>query len=231
MHTPEPWKVDSEWPCSIVDSTDSGIIECWEEGDNGMAFEPYDIKATEENAKSNAIRIVACVNACAGSTDDELKLIADMGGFDTAAVMRWEKVRELTQQREELLAAFEKYASHHNGCDWYGYGADTPKDQFGECSCGLIDFAKVVHGGAGIPTELIEQGGFAAIPVATHRELKQQRDELQAKCEHLESSLYNIGMDLEQLGLNTDDVTEALGGKDGIRQIEDRLAKAQEINP
>jgi hypothetical protein len=54
-----------------------------------------------------------------------------------------------------------------------------------------------------------------------------QYDELQAKCERLESSLYNIGMDLEQLGLNTDDVTEALGGKDGIRQIEDRLAKAQ----
>ena len=45
-------------------------------------------------------------------------------------------------ERDELLAAFEKYASHHNGCDWYGYGTDTPKDQFGECSCGLIDFAK-----------------------------------------------------------------------------------------
>ena len=58
-------------------------------------------------------------------------------------------------------------------------------------------------------------------------DMEQQRDELQAKCERLESSLYNIGMDLEQLGLNTDDVTEALGGKDGIRQIEYRLAKAQ----
>lgn len=37
-----------------------------------------------------------------------------------------------------------------------------------------------VNACAGIPTELIEQGGFAAVPVATHREVKQQRDELLA---------------------------------------------------
>jgi hypothetical protein len=70
--------------------------------------ETLSAQGIEGVAQANARRIVACVNACAGSTDVELKLVADMGGFDTAAVMRWEKVRELTQQREELLADMQK---------------------------------------------------------------------------------------------------------------------------
>lgn len=37
-----------------------------------------------------------------------------------------------------------------------------------------------VNACAGIPTELIEEGGFAAVPVITHREVKQQRDKLLA---------------------------------------------------
>jgi hypothetical protein len=35
-----------------------------------------------------------------------------------------------------------------------------------------------VNACAGIPTELIEEGGFAAVPVVTHRAVKQQRDGL-----------------------------------------------------
>jgi len=37
-----------------------------------------------------------------------------------------------------------------------------------------------VNACAGLPTELIEQGGFAAVPVTTHREVRQQRDQLLA---------------------------------------------------
>ena len=44
----------------------------------------------------------------------------------------------------------------------------------------------------------------------------------------MESCLYSIGMVLEQLGLNTEDVVEALGGTAGIKQVECRIAKAQE---
>lgn len=44
-----------------------------------------------------------------------------------------------------------------------------------------------VNACAGIPTELIEQGGFAAVPVATHREVKQQRDDLLAALKEIAS--------------------------------------------
>lgn len=51
--------------------------------------------------------------------------------------------------------------------------------------CGMSDadarrIVACVNALEGIPTELIEQGGFAAVPIATHREVKQQRDELLA---------------------------------------------------
>jgi hypothetical protein len=99
QHTPEPWKVDNEWPCSIVDSTDISIIECWDEGDNGNSFEPYDIKATEENARANARRIVACVNACAGIVNPDIKIPK----LQEALIEAVEQLQKAEQQRDELL--------------------------------------------------------------------------------------------------------------------------------
>jgi hypothetical protein len=51
--------------------------------------------------------------------------------------------------------------------------------------------------------------------------------DMTARCYALEGALYNIGMDLEAMGLNTSDVEAALGGKDGIKRIESRI-KEQE---
>lgn len=62
-HTPEPWM-----------ACESGYITRVEGGEN-----------VEEIAdviySSNAARIVACVNACAGLTDEELEDAIDIGGL------------------------------------------------------------------------------------------------------------------------------------------------------
>ena len=64
----------------------------------------------------------------------------------------------------------------------------------------------------------------------SHKMLDKMRDEIRSlkhERDQLQEALYFIGMDLEAMGLNTDDVEKALGGEEGIKLIEGKL-KAQE---
>lgn len=61
---------------------------------------------------------------------------------------------------------------------------DDPVGEYHLCKDeGLANLRRIVacwNACAGLSTELIEQGGFAAVPVATHRTIVAQRDELVA---------------------------------------------------
>lgn len=122
-HTPEPWKLYRN-DQSVGDAVGNAVCDAWPRGDDQLA---------SAEGKANARRIVACVNACEGMEDpaafiaglrSELQLAthklltcgvaarhpdtslsrreSDYGG-------KWnspqaESVRQLRQQRDELLA-------------------------------------------------------------------------------------------------------------------------------
>jgi len=54
--------------------------------------------------------------------------------------------------------------------------------------------------------------------------LKQRLADAISRVQDLEHALYFVGMDLEQMGLNTDDIKKALGS-DGIKAVEMREAE------
>lgn len=95
-HTPEPWsagviKYKGEWHFTAVPVGNEGKITalCGLAGANG-----------EDESIANARRIVACVNACAGVETGHLE---KYGLPDFA-----QKISDLREQRDELLAALER---------------------------------------------------------------------------------------------------------------------------
>ena len=111
-HTKEPWrKVESAGSsrfniydafCQRVGNTFEGVMTT---------------QRTDEECEANARRIVACVNACAGVGTEYLE--------DNGPIV--ELVREhnsVLKQRDELLAAFEKFMDAHEECaDFDGFTA------------------------------------------------------------------------------------------------------------
>ena len=103
-HTPEPWSVfKHSWSESSI------VAHGFDHGICGLDIN----HATEETQESdealmdaNARRIVACVNACAGIGTGHLE---KYGLPDFA-----QKISDLVQQRDELLAALEFYAERHH---------------------------------------------------------------------------------------------------------------------
>jgi ubiquinone biosynthesis protein UbiJ len=104
MHTPEPWAYQK--PFSMHITGKYGTVTC----------SPYGCDI--DNVEANAARIVACVNACAGTTTDDLVKIAEAGGLDRIS-LEWrlevdthaaaaddfaDQVDELTQERDRLKA-------------------------------------------------------------------------------------------------------------------------------
>jgi hypothetical protein len=90
--------------------------------------------------------------------------------------------------------------------------SENPLDVIAECHWESVDdnadanarrIVACVNACAGIPTELIEQGGFAAVPVSTHREVKQQRDELLVAIVHLRDEFsklpHSLGYEITHL--------------------------------
>jgi hypothetical protein len=76
-------------------------------------MDPYCVTTQDQNEdictvllKEDAARIVACVNACAGLTDEHLSNIAREINLGTAAMMERDRLLKL---RDELLAALEEY--------------------------------------------------------------------------------------------------------------------------
>ncbi len=114
-HTKEPWRIvchTCETPADIEDGDDYTIT-----GADGtaIAFEPT---RRDPNCGAYARRIVACVNACAGISDEELEIVAD--GDETLKLC----FARLTKQRDELVAALKKIvATPHMGQDIYTLSA------------------------------------------------------------------------------------------------------------
>ena len=84
-HTPEPWvrDRDSGIKCDIRGSNGRKIALCWGLSSSKSAM--LNAKHYKEECDANALRIVSCVNACAGMEDPE------------------KEIAELRKQRDELM--------------------------------------------------------------------------------------------------------------------------------
>ena len=121
-HTPEPWsagviKYKGEWHFTAVPVGNEGkiIALCGLAGANG-----------EDESIANARRIVACVNRLAQFTTEQIEDF----GYDLFAedrprlVEAQNEIHLLKKQRDELLAAFERFMDSHEECtDFDGFTA------------------------------------------------------------------------------------------------------------
>lgn len=106
-HTPEPWVFSHD----LSNTSETSQITS---GPNVLvrvaAYEFYGPSIDEANA--NAKRIVACVNACAGITDEQLKRLTEIIDEGTAALDECGRLRherdELLEQKDALLEALLK---------------------------------------------------------------------------------------------------------------------------
>jgi hypothetical protein len=72
------------------------------------------------NAEANAERIVSCVNACEGITNEQLKDMAAYFGKEGRTYYTLVKdMREAQKQRDDLLEALKKIASNNNSAGRY----------------------------------------------------------------------------------------------------------------
>lgn len=90
QHTAEPWHVDEENTARIIYASDGWAI----------ADLISSQMLTEQTAKANARRIVACVNACAGIPSDLLEAFRTGGALKVLATNL-----EIARERDELAEA------------------------------------------------------------------------------------------------------------------------------
>ena len=99
-HTPEPWALSSESQRIIVEApafegaSSLRLIGSTCGHPDSWAY------PTEEAGYANALRIVSCVNACAGMEDPD------------------KEIAELRRQRDELLTELDKLANGYAGNGW-----------------------------------------------------------------------------------------------------------------
>ena len=116
-HTPEPWRAFNNGEGVVGVGTDHSDV-CWtriEEG--GWLNSDRTIDTDYENAR----RIVACVNACVGVDTSWLESMAKVGGFAVmnnyiAAYNQAAAAINAERQRDELLAALERFMDSHEEC-------------------------------------------------------------------------------------------------------------------
>ena len=93
-HTPEPWQVFEDDPRAIV-TKENPMLSLLSVGEDGLAI-MYE--------EADARRIVACVNACAGISTENLE--------DNVPIKELaRRYNETLKQRDELLAALEQFAT------------------------------------------------------------------------------------------------------------------------
>ena len=115
-HTPGPWVIGRPPPNGEQTIGDkNGLMVA-------VATTGYGV-----NSEANARRIVACVNACAGITTEQLERSKSLDEF-----MRSMKVIE--QQRDDLLSALDITLAQH----------DALLRDFGLCSADTIEQARAV---------------------------------------------------------------------------------------
>ena len=126
-HTKEPWRIDDE-----RDTYTKGLHICGDADDEtngcGIAGIWIDGELDHDTQHENARRIVSCVNACAGSTNEELKLIEENGGIDVAAIMRWDNVRNLVKERDDLQARLDRLLVSVDAASNWIRNCSTPLD-------------------------------------------------------------------------------------------------------
>jgi len=101
-HTKEPWATEyrktalGQYSQEVFDSEGQVIAS--------MAWYPVKVSetTTATNREANARRIVACVNACAGFSTEDLELCPESGLFHLAS-----HALQLVDQRDELMNALE----------------------------------------------------------------------------------------------------------------------------
>lgn len=96
-HTKEPWRVDPNYPRDIQ-AGDVEICSVWMD------------TATKEQARSNARRIVACVNACR-SIDTNLLESINRNSVTGIHPYPQEQIEHLIKQRDNLLTALKRLTS------------------------------------------------------------------------------------------------------------------------
>ena len=119
-HTPEPWHL-----CEVENET--GRIKHLVPVD----AEKMSLLTIVENDQAtfaaiynddDARRIVACVNACAGCATEVLETAPV--GFFNSTYGHPKYLEEITKQRDELLAALERFMDSHEECtDFDGFTA------------------------------------------------------------------------------------------------------------
>ena len=117
QHTPEPWGIRCH-TCATPSEIGAGDDYTIEGADGTpIGFEP---QRRNQRVGADARRIVACVNACAGFSTNELEDVAKHGGF----IDQTRYNAKTTKQRDELLAAFNKFMDSHEECiDFDGFTA------------------------------------------------------------------------------------------------------------
>ncbi|MBS1170123.1 MAG: hypothetical protein H6R01_1041 [Burkholderiaceae bacterium] len=110
-HTPTPWRVAEDafdndgMPESVIRGLDdrAAIAVTLDFGENNPSMR-----------EANARRIVACVNACAGKTDEEVRQLPEvLRGYHNA-------LENVAQQRDELLLVMTRAAAklESDGDEW-----------------------------------------------------------------------------------------------------------------
>ena len=140
-HTPEPWRTDEEcgFPQDIHDSKGNLFLRCGSDFDN------------EIYGEANARRIVACVNACAGISqqyleelngetlaDKQMVLITQRDEYSLLAYRRQNILDEVIKQRDELLSDAQRYRwlrIHGLQRAWVSLGTDCDGENFAEFKC------------------------------------------------------------------------------------------------
>ena len=102
-YTPEPWRAFNNGEGVVGVGTDHSDV-CWTRIEEGGWL---DSDRTIDIDYENARRIVACVNACAGISTENLE--------DNLPVQELaRRYNKALKQRDELLAALEFYAEGHH---------------------------------------------------------------------------------------------------------------------
>lgn len=118
QHTQEPWRANDA-QADIDGPNGEPVAVCYCNDESG------------DDAKENARRIVACVNACAGIQTEQLESVIGKLAISSSISM-WQsycdkkmQLEDAIEQRDTLLAALEKTRKGLSGGLWdYGPGQD-----------------------------------------------------------------------------------------------------------
>ena len=102
MHTKEPWTY------ARIEATPTGSLEPYSPWIDGAGPRLVTVDRSKCIHADDMRRIVACVNACTGYSNEALE---QPGGFMQTLGNALDEIKELKQQRDALLAALKQARS------------------------------------------------------------------------------------------------------------------------